>query len=119
MKKINLFIIILSLILSFSSIGCKPTENTIIDNTEETFGISMYNAFEKEFNRLQFDSICNADKLHKDLNNWYCFAAKEGDTGKLLVEYMYIKYNKDQEIIYRLIPIDDNTFHITKRIRNK
>jgi len=119
MKKINLLVIILSLILSFSSIGCKTTENNIVDDTEQVnYGMSMYNAFEKEFTKEQFDSICRADRISNNLNNWHLFASKDGETKEIIVEYLYIKYANKTEYVYRLIKNNDNNYKITKRIRH-
>ena len=118
MKKINLLVILLSLILSFSSIGCKTTENNIIDNTEQiNYGMSMYNAFEREFTKQQFDSICQADRISNNLNTWHQFATRDADTREIIVEYLYIKYLNNIEYIYRLLKNNDNNYKITKRIR--
>lgn len=131
MRKFNLLKIILIFTLIFAPISCthlNNIENTTIEITnsidsisgyDNILGVSMYNAFEKNFSEVQFDSICKADKLSNDLKQWYLFTSREGDTGDIFVEYMYIKNKLDQEIIYRLIPNKDNTYHITKRIKNR
>lgn len=131
MKKFNLFKIILFLFICFSTLGCYHLNNietnTVeitnsvdsISNYENVLGAGMYNAFEKYFSVVQFDSICKADKISNNLNTWYLFSSIDGETKEVVVEYMYIKNKLNQEIIYRLIPSKDGRYHITKRIRNR
>ena len=92
----------------------------ISDTIEEiTYGAKrpgMYNIYEKEFTIYQFDSICKADKLLKDLNKWHQLKVKDGETHEEFIEYMYIKsYNRNYDCIYRLVKVNNNIYKITKR----
>ena len=113
MKRILNIIFILFISILFS---CHPTKN-IIDNSEMQYGSTMYNAFEKEFTKIQFDSICKADRISNNLKKWHVLYIIDSDNGKQIGEYMYIKYQNNIEYIYRLIQKDENRYKITKRIR--
>ena len=123
MKKFNLLIkIIFVLILCITPISCHHLNNIEnqsieIPSNNQTYGISMYNAFERKFTRVQFDSICRADRISNDLTKWYIFSSRDGENGIPFNEYMYIKYDNRSESIYRLIKIDNNIYKITKRIK--
>jgi len=135
MRKFNLLKLFFVCILLFTPISCnqhktdnQTTNIEIISDTIDTididtcqvitYGARMYNAFEKEFSKQQFDSICRADRISNDLKTWHVLTTKEGDTNEVITEYMYIKYQNNVEYIYRLIKINDNTYKITKRIKN-
>ena len=87
------------------------------DTTEFVFGARMYNAFEREFSKFQFDSICKADRISNNLNTWHVFTSKDGETKEVITEYMYIKYQDGGEYIYRLLKLNNNKYKITKRIK--
>ena len=119
MKKIKYITYILMFILTLSIYSCKTQEQKI-DNTEITFGAGqMYNAFEGYFTVMQFDSICTADKIFKDLNKWHKLFGKDAETKQPTVIYMYIKSLGKTECIYRLIEANNSQYKITKRITNK
>ena len=80
------------------------------------YGVSMKNAFERVFTVIQFDSICKADKISKDLTKWHSLSSRDGDTNEVFTEYLYITYRGNQEIVYRLIKVDNSHYKITKRI---
>ena len=81
----------------------------------ETYEI-MLNVFEGYYNKCQFDSICVADTLDMDLNNWLIVPLRDYETKKNVSQYIYIKSLGKHESIYRVYKIDDNTYKITKRI---
>lgn len=108
------------------SFNCCSTHKTITDNTNNieivdsvSYGYSMYNAFEREFTVLQFDSICKADKLINDLSKWHNLSVQDEDTKESFVEYLYIKSLGNNECIYRLVKVNNNVYKITKRITRK
>lgn len=114
MKKITFGIVFLFVAL-FVGVGCR-THKEIVNSTDNTF---MYNAFEKEFTYVQFDSICIADTIDKDLKNWYSLSSLDGETNTPFTEYLYIKSLGNNECTYRLYVTDNNTYKILKRIRKK
>ena len=77
---------------------------------------ALFNSFERVFTPIQFDSICIADRLNKNLAKWHQFATRDGETNEVFVEYMYIKQLGQNEIIYRLLKTRDGKYKITKRI---
>ena len=115
MKKLNILKLIFVLILMLFPISCKNTQQLII-NEDQPYGMSMLNSFERVFTSVQFDSICIADRLNKNLAKWHQFATRDGETNEVFVEYMYIKQLGQNEIIYRLLKTRDGKYKITKRI---
>lgn len=119
MKKINYITYILIFVLSLSLCYSCKTKEEVIDNTEITFGGQMYNAFEDYFTVIQFDSICTADRISNNLNNWHKLYAKDGETKQPTTIYMYIKSLGRTECVYRLVKHSDKKYKITKRITNR
>lgn len=108
------------------SFNCCSTHKTITDNINNieivdsiSYGYSMYNAFEREFTVLQFDSICKADKLINDLSKWHTLSVQDAETKEGFNEYLYIKSLGNNECIYRLVKVNNNVYKITKRITKK
>ena len=90
-----------------------------IDDTTDfsiDFGMRMYNEFERDFTLAQFDSICKADNISKNLDKWHKLQATDGETHYTITEYLYIKSLGNNECIYRLVKKPNNIYKITKRI---
>lgn len=139
MEKFNNLIKVFLFIILLFPMSCidKPINNTnkvnndsiniIIDSIHYTdtlnqgiiFGASMYNVYEKEFTKEQFDSICKADLLINNLSKWHQLSMRDGETNQIVVEYMFIKSLGSYECIYRLVKTNDNIYKITKRIKRK
>lgn len=114
MKKFFIEIFVaLTVLLMIGS--CSP-KVTIPIYEEIPYGVVMENAFEGYWTKVQFDSICNADAIEKDLNKWHVVPLRDGETKSNISQYMYIKSLGQNEIIYRLQKISDDNFKITKRI---
>lgn len=120
MKRV--LIILLSIIILFS---CSPTtynlnSNNINknDSTELVFGVSQRNQYERNFSFEQFDSICRADKISNNLNQkWHKIKLFNKDTGKQLIQYLYIRNLPNEQHIYRVQLTDnEDSLKITKRI---
>lgn len=79
-------------------------------------GNVMKNAFEAVFTNSQFDSICIADTLPSSLDLWHKMYYRDYETREAKTQYLFIKRLGKQESIYRLEPIDDSNYKITKRI---
>lgn len=108
MKKI-LWLIMFTLVIVACGTNKASTENY-------AGGKIMKNAFEAVFTNLQFDSICNADTLPSKLESWRKMNYKDFETNQIKTQYLFIKRLGKQESIYRLEPIDDSNYKITKRI---
>lgn len=107
MKKLLIFI------LFFIALGaCAPK---IIIEDQNLQGTIMINSFEKSFSNEQFDSIAIADSISNDLKKWHVLYLRD-DEGKGYAQYMFIKKLKEEEIIYRLEKIGEDSVFITKRI---
>ena len=122
MRKFTFLKIFLIFFLCLTPISCHHINNietnTIeINDNNQIYGSQMYNAFEREFSVVQFDSICDADHISNNLKTWHVLYFKDGDNGEVVAEYMYIKYSGNTEYIYRLIKVDNDTYKITKRIK--
>ena len=123
MRKFTLLKIFLVFFLCLTPISCHHLNNIetntieINDNNPIIYGSSMYNAFERDFTKEQFDSICKADRISNNLKKWYLLVSKDLENGQLINEYMYIKYQDNVEYIYRLI-IDNKKYNISKRVKN-
>ena len=86
--------------------------------TSDNYGSAMINSFEKTFSIEQFDSIAISDTIPNNLDKWQVIPLKdfEGDPFNL---YLYVKKLGEEEIIYRLEKIGEDSVHITKRITIK
>lgn len=86
-----------------------------VTDSNQVMGMSMMNTFEKDFTKLQFDSVCRVEKISNKLKDWHVFVSKDAETKETFQEYMYIKSVGKNEAIYRLI-ITNNNYRLTKRI---
>lgn len=109
----SIFKCILILVVSFFICNCK-TPKLVIDENNNT---QMYNLFEANFTKVQFDSICIADTISNNLEEWHKLYGIDGDTEEKYIIYMYIKSLDNNECIYRLID-NNGIYKITKRIKN-
>ena len=122
MKKICL-IFLCFLTLSFISCdnvlgtmnSCNGPQTEKVDNSSQAKP-KMMNSFEKNFNKLQFDSVCRVEQISNKLKDWHMFISKDAETGEAFQEYMYIKSVGENEAIYRLIISNNNNYKLTKRI---
>lgn len=76
----------------------------------------MLNEYEGYYTPYQLDSICVADTLEPNLNNWHIIGLRDDETKENVSQYLYIKTLGEKESIYRVQKIDDNTYKITKRV---
>lgn len=91
--------------------------STPVEPKDNIFSTQMMNSFEGYYSNIQFDSICKADKINKDLNKWRKLKLIDEDTKIDISQYIYIKSLGEKESIYRVQIINDSTMKITKRIR--
>lgn len=76
----------------------------------------MVNEYEGYYTQCQLDSICVADTLELNLDNWIVIGLRDDDTKENVTQYLFIKSLGEKENIYRVQKIDDDTYKITKRI---
>ncbi len=60
-----------------------------------------------EITTAQLDSICVADTLIADLNEWYSSFFVDDETGKTIIKYIYIKQNSTLRTFYILTIYED------------
>ena len=115
MKKTINFLCILCLAFLMSCHSHKQLIEVAGDGTP--FGMSMFNEYERDFTKVQFDSICKADKITNNLNRWHSLYVYDGEDGSQIKEFLYIKYQGSAEYIYRLVQKNEGEYKITKRIK--
>ena len=91
--------------------ACGSVQRSVDNNT---YGEAMKNSFERLFTKPQFDSICAADSLPKDLKKWHKMQIRDFETKDGKEMYLFIKRLGKSEEIYRLETIGDS-LKITKR----
>ena len=106
MKKIFVFIIG---VIAFS---CSPK---ITDGGGE-YGNVMTNAINKKVSMAQFDSICIADTLPRNLGHWKFLGLKDYETTKRVSLFMYLKRSGKTESMYRVEETMDDSVKIIKRV---
>jgi hypothetical protein len=73
--------------------------------------------YDKDFTYAQFDSICVADAIPMNLEQWKAYTSRDYETNNIITEYMFIKaLEANGEVIYRLMIVDEDTYNIYKRI---
>ena len=96
------------------TVACSP--NYTVESSNDVYGAHMLNAFENYYTKAQFDSICDVDNINPDLQQWHILSLRDYETNENVSQYLYIKSLGANEIIYRVHPLDSNTYKITKRI---
>lgn len=95
--------------------SCK-THKVIIENTNNTTYeySSMKYTLNRVFTVIQVDSMIHADNL-SPLKKW--IKSEISYQGKVTKQYMFIKsLEKDNELIYTVTDLNNNTYKCTKRI---
>ena len=114
MKGIKAFLLGMVVMFSMTSCGLLFKQK---QNPPETYGTSMRILYDKNFTYAQFDSICVVDVIPIDLGEWKSHTTVDYETNKPITEYLYIKsIDSNNEEIYRLIILDQDTYNIYKRI---
>lgn len=77
----------------------------------------MYNAFNISATQAQFDSICVADTIPNNLNEWSRMSYTDFETKERIVKYFIVR-QKDNgcEYSYILVP-KDKMYKIVKRVK--
>lgn len=89
-------------------ISCAPK----IVVTDNVFGNGrMFMSMNGNYSNEQFDSMCIADKLSKNLSDWERLMLKEYETGENITLYSFFKKN----VVYRVEKINNDSVKITKR----
>lgn len=113
MKAFKNFLLWLLVIASISGCGLLGKQKP---KAPETYGASMRILYDKDFTRIQFDSICVADTIPADLRLWRNNSIVDYETNARITEYMYIKHLGMNEELFRLMMVNDSTYNIYKRV---
>lgn len=102
--------------LSLLLLICCKTPNRIEKYYYEGKGDTMVVSLQGGISNSQFDSICEADTLPNDLEEWQSYSAKDYETGRKFVIWFYMKDKGASETMYRIEKYDDgDSLKITKR----
>lgn len=107
MKKILNVLLALSIIVSLNGCGLLNkifhghNEGTDVVGNEDQIMASMTH----EYTRPQLDSMCVADTLPLNLNEWLWRSYTDNETHRKIYRYMYIKQlTENGELIYLVTP---------------
>ena len=107
-NKLLSLIVLLSIVFSFTGCGMlsKIFHKEGGENTETVLGTTqnMYQIVH-DYDARQVDSMCVADILPRNLNDWLRRSYNDYETGEYVTRYMYIKeLNDNYEMIYIITP---------------
>jgi hypothetical protein len=105
MKKIFAFI------LGFCVLSCTPKVIEKIDK-----GNIMVNVMKGKYSYAQFDSMCIADTLPRNLTDWKFLGLVEYETKDKHSLFLYMKSNGRNEVVYKVEELMSDSVKITKRI---
>lgn len=109
-SKIKYLLFIFALIF----VSCQTVKNTESNDENVLEYSSMRYALNKIFSYSQVDSMIVADRL-SPLNDW--IISQISYQGKTTNQYLFIKsLKKDEELIYTVTDLNNNTYKCTKRI---
>ena len=109
----NIFKIII-FCLFFGLLSC-GTGKVSVDTTWAEIGLDGYMVrdFERYLTREQLDSLCIADTLSLDLNEWYHMSMYSEDRVRV-TQYLYIKAT-ETETLYTVQEERDSIYYVTIR----
>lgn len=116
MKTFKNFLLGLLVIASMSGCGLLWKRERPQPNEGVYGATAMRILYDKDFTRVQFDSICVADTIPPDLKLWKSYSVRDYETGKPITEYMYIKRLGVSEELFRLMVKTENNYNIYKRV---
>jgi hypothetical protein len=105
----NLFYLLFGIII----LSCSPK---VINGGDDILGNAMMIAYNQKVSMSQFDSICVADTLPRNLAQWTFLEFKEYELTKRVSLFMYLKRNGKKESMYRVEETMDDSVKIMKRI---
>jgi len=112
MKKL-LYILILFIIVC-----CAPKKTYTDWMNYDMLGNTAIQSYEYDYNRTEFDSMCNADNIPNDLELWISTQFLNAVDKTLLTRYMYtVKNNIDSlmDDVYVIEIINDTIYHMELR----
>jgi len=101
---------IFAFIIGVCVVACSPKITT--DGGEANIGNVMINTLNKKISMAQFDSLCVADTLPRNLGYWRFLDLKDYEDNKRVTLFSYMK--KDGTV-YRVEETMDDSVKITKR----
>ena len=105
MKKIFAFIV------GFIVLSCNPK---IVNGIEKSKIIST--TMKGKYSMAQFDSMCVADSLPRNLGYWDFLGLKDYESHERASLFFYIKNLGTDDVIYKVEETMDDSVKITKRL---
>lgn len=99
----------------FLLMGCGTVKETTSQEWAE-IGLDGYmvKTFDRELTPIQLDSLCVADTLSRNLNEWIRMPFYNVETQKQVIQYLYIKAS-DNETLYTVQEMSNNIYYVTRR----
>lgn len=99
----------------FLLMGCGTVKETTSQEWAE-IGLDGYmvKTFDRELTPIQLDSLCVADTLSRNLNEWIRMPFYNVETRKQVIQYLYIKAS-DNETLYTVQEMPNNVYYVTRR----
>ena len=99
----------------FLLMGCGTVKETTSQEwTEIGLDGYMVKTFDRELTPIQLDSLCVADTLSRNLNEWIRMPFYNVETQKQVIQYLYIKAS-DNETLYTVQEMSNNVYYVTRR----
>lgn len=77
------------------------------EQTHEEYTLGSMKAYVYNYSPAQVDSMCVADKLPRDLNDWTTGTYTDYETGTIYIRKIYIKeFDSKKEMIYIITPTE-------------
>ena len=113
----NFFYSILIAICSIIAFNCCGSTNQISNYSEssihtEQIGKLTQKSIIKSYNRQQFDSVTNAEKIPNNLELWQKTTFRDYETSKGIINYFYTTDEVKDD------GIDDNTYKLSLDIKS-
>lgn len=106
----------LILLFSMMLVMCCKVQHNVSEFEYGDKGDTMLVTMFGSYSARQFDSLCNADTLPTDLDEWQTFAAKDYETRRSITVWFYMKENGKFETVYKVESFKDgDSMRITKR----
>ena len=103
---------IIGLILGFLIISCTP--KVIVTDPDK--GEIMKRTMNGKYSIEQFDSMCVADTLPRDLSDWKITYLVDYETNEHIALYLYMKESGKTESVYKVEKIPNDSVKIIKRV---
>lgn len=110
MRKILIFITAMAIVFS-----CSTSRKAV----KTDYGFSMQMLIDKPFTEWQLDSICKADTLSTNLEDWLNTEFESYETGRTIYKYIWIKQWNDGTLFRYIITGTKEPYMFQKTVTAK